>query len=526
MTMTEQDKRTIPTGGTDTNALYVDVKVFLEGVQIPHAACAISYGVSAPPTCSITLPTASFLRSLPETTKILVVFKDLLPDPKTGEYEWRLLFDGEASGVSYSIDASGANISLSGIHTTAYLTLMQFYTQSAAEYIVNRQHQMAGDYVLCAPSGLNKAHITFIDKLFDKKNSSHYNSMADITYSILRNLIEGFKDKGGPVAAWYWNKLGPVVGGYKLVDRISGVSDPVLRQDVIDCDFTPGDVYTDVVTPKNTETSGSTNTDNKNATTNIAVKDVVITGSTPDIDRLANRIVEGWIESRVEGGFNSVNYFDSNRMASVGICGWNGSNIGVLMKLISDLGNKEADAYLTCETSADIHRVNQDTSKFHAILNSKEGRQAQIKYAKEMVPAYVAEARAAGIENEDCIVYFSMWAPTTDTKPNGNANIDIGLFIKNRNIKLHPSGVGPEGQRCVNVDNIDELASLFKSEYGLVMANGYNYGNRWQTTMEHVNMTKPENTTAKDATTEVIKVNESSLDTDYTVDAAASQRIR
>ena len=527
MTATEQDKRTIPTGGTDTNALYVEVKVFLEGVQIPHAACAISYGVSAPPTCSIILPAASFLRSLPETTKILVVFKDLVPDPKTGEYEWRVLFDGETSGVSYSIDPSGANISISGIHTTAYLTLMQFYTQSSAEYVVNRSHQMAGDYVVCAPSGLNKAHITFINKLFDRY-LNYYDSMADVAYSILRNMIEGFKDKGGPVAAWYWNKLGPVPGGYKIVDRISGVSDPVLKQAVIDCEFTPGDVFEDDITPKNAETSSTTSSETTTKTTDtvVSVKDIRVDGMDDATARISDRIVEGWIESRVEGGFNSVNYNDSNRKASVGICGWNGKNIGVLMRLISSYGNKAADAYVTCKTSADIYGVNPNSAPFHAILNSKEGRQAQIKYAKEMTPRYIKEAQAAGITNEDCIVYFAMWAPTTSTEPNGAANVDIGLFVKNRNKKLHPSGYGPEGQRCVDVDNINELASLFESEYGRVMASGYNYGNRWQTTIEYVNLTKPENTKAPEATTEKVKVNTSSLDTGYVVDTVTSQRVR
>lgn len=534
MTTTEQDKRTIPTGGTDTNALYVDVKVFLEGVQIPHAACAISYGVTAPPTCSITLPAASFLRSLPETTKILVIFKDLLPDPITNEYEWRVLFDGEASGVAYSIDPAGANITLSGIHTTAYLTLMQFYTQSSAEYIVNRRHEMVGDYVMCAPSGLNKAHITFINKLFDT-NLKHYSSMADITYSILRNMIEGFKDKGGPVAAWYWNKLGPVPGGYKIVDRITGVSEPVLRQEVISCDYTPGDVYTDIVTPKQatSTTTESTNestttTDNKAASAGtVSVKDVKVDGMDSKTSVMADRIVECWIQSKVEGGFGSVNYFDRNGYASVGICGWNADKIKTLMNMIYNLGNKDAEAYLTnCTTREEIYRVNPDTSKFHAILNSKEGRQAQIKFAKEITQSYIAEAHAAGIKNDDCVVYFAMWAPTVTIETNGQANRDIGLFVKNRNKDLYPSGIGPEGHTCVDVNNINELASLFKTEYARVMAPDFNYGDRWKTTMEYVNLTKPENTTPSDATAETVKVNTSSLDTGYTVNPEESQRVR
>ena len=519
MTATEQDKRTIPTGGTDTNALYVDVKVFLEGVQIPHAACAISYGVTAPPTCSITLPAASFLRSLPETTKILVVFKDLLPDPKTGEYEWRVLFDGEASGVSYSIDPSGANIALSGIHTTAYLTLMQFYTQSAGEYIVNRQHEMAGEHVMIAPAGLNKAHITFIDKLLDT-NIEHYSSMADVSYSILKNLIEGFKDKGGPVATWYWNKLGPTIGGYKIVDRIAGVSDPVVNQPIISCDFTAGDVFDVNVEPAQETTE--TPKQEKQDTTLSAQTTQEIKANNDKVDPMVQRIVDGWVTTRVEGDYKSVNWYDTNHKMSVGICGWNDTNVGKLMELT---GTDAAKAYIKCTTRADVLAVNPDLTAFYRVLDSQECRTAQVKYATELINTYISEAKAAGITNPDCIVYAAMWMPTCGT-PDGTATRNIGLFIKNRDIKRYPSGVNPDGERCVDINNPKELASLFETRYGQVMVSGgFNYGNRYLTTLEYVNSTKSANSTPTMSTTETKTTHVSSeLDTGYVVDTVNTQR--
>lgn len=520
MTTTEQDKRTIPTGGTDTNALYVDVKVFLEGIQIPHAACAISYGVTAPPTCSITLPAASFLRSLPETTKILVVFKDLLPDPVTGEYEWRVLFDGEASGVSYSIDPNGANIGISGIHTTAYLTLMQFYTQSSAEYIVNRRHEMAGDHVLISPAGLNKAHITFIDKLLDK-NLDHYASMADVTYSILKNMIEGFKDKGGPVAAWYWNKLGPTAGGYKIIDRIAGVTEPVKKQPAIICEFTPGDVFDVNVEPAkevdNTPKKEESKQDSKVTETKPATKEE------QTAEARVQRIIDGWIDTRVEGDYQTVNWSDSNNMISVGICGWNGPNVE---RLMTETGTPEAMAYAKCTTREGVYAVNNDLTAFHKVLNSQECRRAQIKLASNLINLYVKEAQAAGITNPDCIVYAAMWMPTCQ-EPNGLANMDVGLFIKNRDIRRHPSGTNPDGERCVDINNPTELASLFKTRYGQVMARGFDYGNRYLETLDYVNRTSTKNSSSAastNSTQETTTRTTSELDTNYTIDPEQTQR--
>lgn len=73
-----------PQGYTDTDVFYVEVKVFLEGVQVPHSAAAVSYGVSQPPSATVTIPAASFMRDLPETTKVHIIYKDLLPD-STGQ---------------------------------------------------------------------------------------------------------------------------------------------------------------------------------------------------------------------------------------------------------------------------------------------------------------------------------------------------------------------------------------------------------------------------------------------------------
>ena len=105
-----------PQSFTDTNVFYVDTKVFLEGVQVPHSAAAVSYGVTSPPSATITVPAASFMRDLPETTKVHIIYKDLMPD-SNGVYKWRLLFDGELSAISYSIDSSGAYLTIHAIHS-------------------------------------------------------------------------------------------------------------------------------------------------------------------------------------------------------------------------------------------------------------------------------------------------------------------------------------------------------------------------------------------------------------------------
>lgn len=482
-------------GGTDTNAFYVDVKVFLEGVQIPHAACAVSYGIDSPPTCTITLPASSFLREIPETTKILVIYKDLLPDPKTNEYEWRLLFDGEASGFSYSVTPNGANITLSGVHTAAYLTLMQFTAQSVSEHILNRAPELLGDHVIMSPAGVNKTHIDFITRLLGHAKGT-FNSMADISYLILRNMIEGFKDKGGPVAAWYWNKLGPVVGGYKILDRLAGISDPVINLPVMDCNFSEDKNKGDNVKPKEEKHQASTPTEQ--------------TSTESKQQSLEDRIFNGWIETGVEGGYDSINWNDNGDGISVGILGYHREELWLLLQETNTpISRKYLDAKIVYER--DVEKAGSQ-SEFKAMLSSPECKEAQRKLARLYIPTYITEAKAAGLTNPDAIVYAAMWMPTCNRKAMGDASANIGYFIKKRKT---------DG---TNVDNPADLAKHFVHEYGQVMAGGFDYGTRWKTTLNYVNSTKSTSTTTSQEQ-EPAKIGDTEYQQKYNVPVENTQRI-
>lgn len=217
----QEETHSGPGDSPDTNVFFLDTKVFLEGVQIPHSSVAVSYGISAPPTCTIVLQASSFLRDLPETTKIHIIYRDLLPD-STGAYKYRLLFDGELSGISYSIDPSGAQMTITGIHSTAYLALMQIMSLPAAQYMSLPSATMLGNATLVTvASGFDKVKVDIISKLIERKS---FQSMGDLVYQILKNIIDGGKDKGS-VGKWFYQKLGPDLNGLKILDRIYGVSD-------------------------------------------------------------------------------------------------------------------------------------------------------------------------------------------------------------------------------------------------------------------------------------------------------------
>jgi hypothetical protein len=196
---------------------YMNVAVFLEGVQVPVNGVTIGYGVNTPPTCTILLPAHRVLRSLPETTKIHVFFQDMLPD-ETGTYHWRLLFDGELAGYGYTTTADGAHISITGLHSTAYLTLMQIITLDVAKFLFTKEN-LIGAATL--PVALNNNHIdsNIIKDIIEGKNNE---SMADIVFQLIRAILDNVDQTA--VGKYYQEKLGNVPGGWKMLKRIFGVS--------------------------------------------------------------------------------------------------------------------------------------------------------------------------------------------------------------------------------------------------------------------------------------------------------------
>lgn len=210
-----------------TNVFYLDVKAFLEGVEVPLAGVNLSYGVNEVPQASITIPASNVVRDLPETCKVHIFFKDILPDPKTNEYEWRLLFDGELAGMSYSTNPNGAAATISAIHSAGYMSLMQIMTLELSAMLSDPTigANIIGDAIIPASLGNVRSKSKVIELL--SKNKKSFASIADIVYVLAKNVISEVSNSS--VGQYYSSKLGNDKGGLKLLNRIFGVSEAATK---------------------------------------------------------------------------------------------------------------------------------------------------------------------------------------------------------------------------------------------------------------------------------------------------------
>lgn len=226
----EESQRLVDKTTRDLSEFFKDCILLIEGVQIPYNTITVSYGIGNPATCSIIIPAHKVIRELPEDAKIHVFFRDLLADD-SGEYKYRLLFDGELSGFSYNTTTQGAYCTIQGIHSCAYTTLMQLMTLEASQYLFTPSSYIAGDATIPILFGRNKMHSTMIKSLLN----SEFNSMADLVYQLMRGILQGNQRTG--TGKYYQSKLGNDAGGWKVLKRIFGVSKGTAESKIPEADW-------------------------------------------------------------------------------------------------------------------------------------------------------------------------------------------------------------------------------------------------------------------------------------------------
>lgn len=224
----------------DNNINLIYTKVFLEGIEVPYANVSVSYGISAEPSCSISLPGDESIRNLPECTKVLVIYKN----PHEGiDGEWYVLFDGELNSLSYTIDSTGSSVLISAIHCSKYLDLMQMIIQEASAAASGMDNIAWGGGTQVGTIGSNSmADSLMIENLFgvdsisklDTSNvsatNSNFKSMGDFLYALIKSILNlsvyGISSENN-TTKYYAKKI---IDEYKLPDRIVGIK----NTDVID----------------------------------------------------------------------------------------------------------------------------------------------------------------------------------------------------------------------------------------------------------------------------------------------------
>lgn len=183
-------------------------------------------------------------------------------------------------------------------------------------------------------------------------------------------------------------------------------------------------------------------------------------------EELAHEIMEGLLNTGIEGGFDSVSRSSAGDYPSMGVSQWEG--IGgrgdTLLSYIDGgqrfIGRKYSDI-----------KYHGELEDLKNLLGSPQGQAAQrIILEQDCLDRYIPQLkRVPTLDDSRCFIYAGMWCPTSEYV--------VKQFLINRY------------ERC-NLRSLEALKNLFKEEYwigagvGEVYREGY--ANRAEITYQYV----------------------------------------
>jgi len=172
--------------------------VYLNGIEVPCASVTVNYGVGMIPEASLSFPPHRLLHRLgaEDRLEVVVFYLDDLADPNKPEF--RLLFEGEIMGWSYSNSPGGRQMTFNAAADISIFTQLYFFflnNVDAVASFVAQKSSVEGVPTAGAvyPFSLFKKGLLFTEGV--KPDGA---PQPDITrpYEIIYNVIRGMIDSG------------------------------------------------------------------------------------------------------------------------------------------------------------------------------------------------------------------------------------------------------------------------------------------------------------------------------------------
>ena len=169
--------------------------VYLNGIEIPCPSVSVSYGVGMIPEATLSFPPHRLLHRIgaDDRIEVVVFYLDDLADASKPEF--RLLFEGEIVGWSYSNSPAGRQITFNAVADIAVFTQMNFYFLNTTDAVVG--HVAAQDAQGVPRAGAVYPFSLFHQGLVFTENIQTNNPpKPNVTrpFEILYNVVKGLVD--------------------------------------------------------------------------------------------------------------------------------------------------------------------------------------------------------------------------------------------------------------------------------------------------------------------------------------------
>lgn len=170
--------------------------MYLNGIEVPCPSVSVSYGVGQIPEATLSFPPHRLLHRVgaEDRLEVVVFYLDTLINPSQPEF--RLLFEGEVVGWSYTSSASGRQLSFNAVADIAIFTQMNYHFLNTADAVVG--HVVSNDPTGVAQAGAVYPYSLFRKGLVYRQNTQPLKNVPapDITvpFEILYNVVRGLVD--------------------------------------------------------------------------------------------------------------------------------------------------------------------------------------------------------------------------------------------------------------------------------------------------------------------------------------------
>ena len=165
--------------------------VYLNGIQIPCPSVTVSYGVWQIPEATLSFPPHRLLQRLgaEDRLEVTIFYLDTIHTPE--EPKFRLLFEGEILGWSYSSSPMGRMITFNALADISIYQSLYFFFMNTVDAVVGYKTTPGADANTLFTAGVHYPFSIFRKGLFLTQAADQEKPNIEKPYDILANILTG-----------------------------------------------------------------------------------------------------------------------------------------------------------------------------------------------------------------------------------------------------------------------------------------------------------------------------------------------
>lgn len=169
--------------------------VYLNGIQVPCPSVTVSYGVWQIPEATLSFPPHRLLQRLgaEDRLEVVIFYLDTIHEPENPEF--RLLFEGEIIGWSYTSTPTGRSMTFNALADISIYQALYFFFMNTVDAVIGYKTTPGAEANTAFSPGIHYPFSIFKKGLFLQSATDKEKPDIEKPYDILANLLTGLMSR-------------------------------------------------------------------------------------------------------------------------------------------------------------------------------------------------------------------------------------------------------------------------------------------------------------------------------------------